>query len=82
MDEKLKKRIMAFYIAGVLNALFGLYVLIEGRSFLPADSVRTMGFIFLAFTAVNFYMPYTIKKKWLADRAKRQARDGDSAQRQ
>jgi hypothetical protein len=80
MDDKLKKRIMTFYIAGVLNALFGLYVLIEGRSFLPPDSVRTMGFIFFAFTAVNFYMPYTIRKKWLADHARRQAQGGNSSQ--
>jgi hypothetical protein len=80
MDDKLKKRIMTFYIAGVLNALFGLYVAIEGSSFLPADTVRTMTIVFLAFTAVNFYVPYTMKKKWLADNARRQAQGGSPAQ--
>ena len=75
MDDKLKKRIVMFYIAGIVNALFGLYVLIEGRSFLPSDTVLMLVSVFLGFTVLNFYVPYSIKKKWLADHAATQERD-------
>ena len=75
MDERLKKRIFAFYLGGILNALIGLYVVIEGPAFLPADTVRTLALVFLAFTAVNFYFPYAMKKKWLEDQARGRAGD-------
>jgi hypothetical protein len=32
MDPRLKKRIIAFYFAGFLNLVLGLYVLINGRA--------------------------------------------------
>ena len=73
MDERLKKRIVAFYIGGILNALLGLYVLIEGVSFLPPDTVRTLAIVFLVFAAVDFYFPYALKREWLADNARKQA---------
>jgi uncharacterized membrane protein len=72
MDEKLKRRIIAFYVGGIINALLGLYVVIEGRGFLEADTVRTLSIIFFAFAAVDFYFPHAIKKKWLAEQARRQ----------
>ena len=81
MDDKLKRRIVTFYIGGVVNALFGLYVLIEGPSFLPADTVFMLVAVFLGFTLVNFYMPYSMKKKWLADNAAKQERDIDPGRR-
>jgi uncharacterized membrane protein len=81
MDDKLKKRIIMFYIGGILNALLGLYVLIEGLSFLPPDTVRMLAIVFLVFAGVDFYFPYSIKKKWLADNAARQAQGNGPIQR-
>ena len=62
MDEKLKRKIMLFYAGGIINALLGLYVLIEGLSFLPADTARTLAIIFFVFAAVDFYLPYSLKQ--------------------
>ncbi len=73
MDEKLKKRIIMFYLGGILNSLLGLYVLFEGHSFLPPDTVRILALVFLVFAAVDFYFPYSIKKKWLAQNGGGQA---------
>jgi hypothetical protein len=81
MDDKLKKRIIMFYIGGILNALLGLYVLIEGGSFLPSGTARILVLVFLAFAAVDFYFPYMLKRKWLADNAARQTQGNDPIQR-
>ncbi len=81
MDEKLRRKIMLFYVGGIINALLGLYVLIEGLSFLPADTARTLMIIFFLFAAVDFYMPYSLKNKWLADNAGKQGQGTDPAQR-
>jgi hypothetical protein len=81
MDEKLKRRIMLFYAGGIINALLGLYVLIEGLSFLAADTARTLAIIFFLFAAVDFYMPYSLKNKWLADQAGKERQGGDPVQR-
>ena len=70
-----------FYLAGIVNALFGLYVLIEGRSFLPSDTVLILVSVFLGFTVLNLYVPYSLKKKWLADNAARQAQGNGPVQR-
>ena len=81
MDDKLKKRIILFYIGGIVNALLGLYVLIEGASFLPSDTARILALVFLAFAVVDFYFPYMLKRKWLADNAGKQTQDNDPVQR-
>ena len=81
MDEKLKRKIMLFYAGGIVNALLGLYVLIEGLSFLPADTARTLAIVFFLFAAVDFYMPYSLKNKWLADNAGKQGQGTDPVQR-
>ena len=81
MDEKLKKRIIIFYVGGIVNALLGLYVLIEGTSFLPPDTARILAFVFLAFAVVDFYFPYALKRKWLADNAGKQTQGDDPIQR-
>ena len=81
MDDKLKKRIIMFYIGGIINALLGLYVLIEGASFLPPDTARILVLVFLAFAAVDFYFPYMLKRKWLADHAGKQTQGNDPIQR-
>jgi hypothetical protein len=81
MDEKLKRKIMLFYAGGIINALLGLYVLFEGRSFLPADTARTLTIIFIVFAAVDFYLPYALKKKWLANNRDQQGEGSDPVQR-
>ena len=81
MDDKLKRKIMLFYAGGIVNALLGLYVLIEGLSFLPPDTARTLAIVFFLFAAVDFYMPYSLKNKWLTDHAGKERRDNDPVQR-
>ena len=64
MDPRLKKRIVMFYAAGVINAFLGLYVVIEGRAFLPPETVRWLALFFFVFAAVDFWFPKMLKKKW------------------
>ena len=71
MDERLKRRMLLFYLAGVVNLILGLYVLVFGGGFLENDKVMIMSFFFLAFAAVDFYFPYAMKRKWRADQAAR-----------
>ena len=70
MDPRLKKRILMFYLAGVINAFLGLYVVFEGRAFLPPDTVRWLALFFFAFAAVDFWFPKLLKKKWLEAQAR------------
>jgi uncharacterized membrane protein YfcA len=79
MDPRLKKRIMLFYFAGVINAVLGVYVVIEGRAFLPAETARWLALFFFAFAAVDFWFPRMLKRKWQdmqAQLAARQAAQG------
>ena len=73
MDERLKKRILMFYAAGIINAFLGLYVLFEGATFLPPETATWLTIFFLTFAAVDFYFPYAMKKKWEEDQARRRA---------
>jgi uncharacterized membrane protein len=70
MDERLKKRSMMFYTAGVINVFLGLYVVFEGRAFLPPDTVRWLALFFFGFAAVDFWFPRMLKKKWLEAQGK------------
>ncbi len=70
MDQRVRKRITMFYLAGFINALLGLYVLFQGASFLPSDKVTMLSFLFFIFAAVDFYFPQAIKKKWRKDQEK------------
>lgn len=72
MDESLKKRIVAFYLGGIFNALIGLYLLIEGVPFLDPGTVRILAVAFLVFALVDFVIPRVIRKGWEA-RAAQQA---------
>ena len=63
MNDKIKTRIIMFYIGGILNALCGLYVVFEGPATLPSDKVQLLSLAFLGFTVVNFYMASMLKKK-------------------
>lgn len=73
VDERLKKRILMFQVAGVINLVLGVYVLFEGPAVLPRDTVLLLVLFFLGFAVVDFYFPYAIKKKWLEDQARRAA---------
>ena len=72
---------MMFYLAGVINAFLGLYVAIEGRAFLPADTVRWLSLFFFAFAAVDFWFPSVLKKKWHDAQAKLDAQRQASQQK-
>jgi protein-S-isoprenylcysteine O-methyltransferase Ste14 len=73
VDPRLKKRIMLFYMAGVINVFLGLYVVIEGRNSLPPETVRWLTLFFFAFAAVDFWFPRLLKKKWLEAQAQLRA---------
>ena len=80
MDERLRKRIFMFYLGGVINVFLGLYVFIEGASFLDKESATWIVVFFLTFAAIDFYFPYAMKKKWHEDQAARlRAQGGASA---
>jgi uncharacterized membrane protein len=81
MDPRLKKRIVMFYVAGVINAFLGLYVVVEGRAFLPPETVRWLALFFFVFAAVDFWFPSVLKKKWaeaMAQQAAKQAAAKDN----
>ncbi len=73
MDEKLKRRIMLFYMAGAVNVLIGGYVLLFGREFLTNEQYMTIVLFFAGFAALDFYFPRMLKKKWAAEQAKHAA---------
>ena len=68
--SSLQKRVALFYLGGVINAFLGLYVLIEGASFMPREKAMWIVVFFLGFAAVDFWFPQRMKKKWLADQEK------------
>ena len=63
MDPRIRKRILMFYIAGVVNVILGTYILFAGGKVLPSGKVTTLTLFFFVFAAVDFYFPYLIKKK-------------------
>lgn len=79
MNDKIKTRIILFYIGGILNAMLGLYVAFEGPSFLPADQVQLLSLVFLGFTVVNFYMATLLKKKVQAAIAAARPKNDDTS---
>jgi hypothetical protein len=81
MDEKMKRRIAMFYLAGVINLVLGSYVLIQGQGFLEPSNVMTLSLFFFAFAAVDFYFPYAMKKKWRQEQARAMGRGGPDATR-
>lgn len=64
MDPKLKKRIYAFYFAGVINLILGVYVLVAGTSMVPRSTAILLVLFFFGFAAVDFYFPKMMIKKW------------------
>ena len=82
MDERLKKRILMFYVAGVINLALGLYVLVAGPGFLPQSTVFWLTLFFLGFAAVDFWFPRVLKRRWaemLAKHAEKQEARAEQA---
>ncbi len=69
IDPRLKKRMLMFYLAGIFNAVLGVYILLEGRRFLPEGTVLLLVVFFFGFAAVDFYFPRLMKRKWLEHQA-------------
>jgi len=69
IDPRLKKRMVMFYLAGIFNAVIGVYILLEGRKFLPEGTILLLVVFFFAFAAVDFYFPRVMKRKWLEHQA-------------
>ena len=70
IDPRLKKRMLMFYLAGIFNAVLGVYILLEGRKFLPQGTVLLLVVFFFGFAAVDFYFPRLLKRKWLEHQAR------------
>lgn len=62
--EKLKKRIYAFYFAGTINLFLGFYVLLYGHG-VDASTRNIMLLFFFGFTALDFWFPSHLKKKFI-----------------
>jgi hypothetical protein len=73
MDERVRKRIVMFYIAGIVNAFLGLYALIEGPALLGRDTARLVALFFIIFAVVDFWFPSAIRKKLREEQARLQA---------
>jgi len=65
VDERLKKRILMFYIAGFLNLVLGFYVLFHGRSIVGPGTWYILLFFFFGFAAVDFWFARSLKRKWI-----------------
>lgn len=65
MDDKFKKRIMAFYVAGFLNLALGLFVLINGRELVEQNMWYVLIAFFFGFAAVDFWFARNLRKKWI-----------------
>ena len=76
LEERLKKRMLAFYFAGVVNLMIGLYVLVAGAAHMGQGTALLVAFFFLGFAAVDFYFPRAMWKRWLEEQARMHAAQG------
>lgn len=74
LEQKFKRRMLAFYFAGVINLVIGLYILLFGAQFMARGTALLVALFFLGFAAVDFYFPKLMKKKW--EEARRQQGGG------
>jgi hypothetical protein len=70
MNDRMKKRIMMFYFAGVINLFLGVYVVTAGRQFLEPGTLWVLILFFFGFAALDFYFPWAMKKKWNEEQAR------------
>jgi len=78
MDPRLKRRMLAFYFAGFFNLALGLYVLINGKTFLEPTTWMVLLAFFFGFAAVDFWFPRVLKRKWREAQAQLRA-EGEAA---
>jgi hypothetical protein len=71
MDERLKKRIYAFWLAGALNLVLAFYVLGFGDKLDPGTRSMMLLFFF-GFAAVDFWFPVMLKKKFAEQQAEQE----------
>ena len=76
MDERLKKRILMFKVAGLINLALGAYVLIQGPGFLPQSTVFWLALFFFGFAALDFWFPRMLQKRWAEMLAKHAEKEG------
>lgn len=80
LDAKLKKRIYAFYFAGLLNLVLGFWVLLYGGE-LEQGTRTVMMLFFFGFAAVDFWMPYQMRKKFTEYQAEAQRLQREQAEK-
>lgn len=82
MDERVKRRMLAFYFAGFVNLVLGLYLLFNGRAFLERGTWLILLSFFFGFAAVDFWFPRVLRRKWLEAQAQlAKARDDGGGMR-
>ncbi|HXF68103.1 MAG TPA: hypothetical protein VNK67_15580 [Burkholderiales bacterium] len=65
MHDKFRNRVLAFYVAGFLNLVLGLYVLIHGRALVEQTMWYILLFFFFGFAAVDFWFARNLRRKWI-----------------
>ena len=65
MDDKFRKRILAFYFAAFLNLMLGLYVLFSGRTLVEQGMWYLLLTFFFGFAVVDIWFARNLKKKWI-----------------
>jgi hypothetical protein len=65
VEEKLKRRMMWFYVAGIANLVLGMYILIRGPALLGQEQAMTVMLVFFVFAGINFYFPRLMWKQWM-----------------
>lgn len=79
MDERIKRRMLAFYFAGFFNLALGLYVLLYGRAMLEQGTWLLLLAFFFGFAALDFWFPRMLRKKWLETQAKQDAQQSSAS---
>ena len=64
MDDRIRKRVLAFYFAGFLNLILGLYVLLYGRNLVEQGTWYLLLAFFFGFAAVDFWFARKMRKQW------------------
>jgi hypothetical protein len=79
MDPRLRKRIIAFYFAGFLNLVLGLYLLINGRALVEPTTWFLLLAFFFGFAALDFWFARNLKKQWREAQARLDAQPAASS---
>jgi len=70
LQKKLKNRMLAFYFAGVVNLVIGLYVLFYGAAHMSRGMALLVALFFLGFAALDFYFPRMMQKRWWEEQSR------------